>query len=86
MPVGWIERRDFEDKHQGNAAQVDNFRTLKKYRQGIFGCSEKKQTCWNEKWSYEGHCTEKRSHGETVKFGQILCQKERFYWEKKDLL
>ena len=41
MPVGWIEWRDFEDKHQGNAAQVDNFRTSKKFRQGIVGCSEK---------------------------------------------
>ena len=41
MSVGWIEWRDFEDKHQGNAAQVDNFRTSKKFRQGIVGCSEK---------------------------------------------
>ena len=42
MSGGWIEWRDFEVKHQGNAVQVDNFRLSKKFRQGIVGCSEKK--------------------------------------------
>ena len=35
----------------GKAAQVDNFRPSKKFRQGIVGCSEKTKSCWNEKWS-----------------------------------
>ena len=41
LPVGWIERRDFEVKHQRNTAQVYIFRPSRKFRQGIVGCSEK---------------------------------------------
>ena len=83
-PIGWIEWRDFEVNHWGNAVQVNNFRPSKNLRQGIVGCSEKTNFCWNEKWNYKDQCTKKSSHWET-RIGQNFC-KEKVFIEKKDLL
>ena len=81
MSGAWIEWRDVGVKHRGNAAQVDNLRPSKRFRQGIFGCSERANSCWNEKWSYEGQW-----HWETGKIGQNPCKKKKNYWEKRFII
>ena len=83
MSAGWIEGRDFEVKYWGNAAQADNFSPSKKFRQDIFECSQKTNSSWNEKWSYEGLSTVKSSHWQTGRIRQNPCKKESFSWEKR---
>ena len=46
------------------------------------GCSEKTNSNWNEKWSYEGQYTEKSNYWETEGIGKNPCKKNG-KWEKR---
>ena len=83
MSVGWIERRDFEDKHQGNAAQVDNFRTLKKYRQGIFGCSEKNKLAEMRNEVMKAIALKREATGKQWNLDKSYAKKKGFIERKK---
>ena len=86
MSVGWIKWRDIEVKHWGTAAQVDNLRPSEKFRQGIFGCSEKKTFAEMRNEITKANALKRAVTEKQEELDKTLAKKSFHFIEKKDSL